>query len=604
MKLTDFVAEFLADQGITHIFGLTGGAVVHFFDSAARNPRLTPIFNHHEQAAAFAAEAYARVSNNLGAALVTTGPGGTNAITGTCAAWLDSVPCIYISGQARIEHTSRGKPVRQIGAQELDIVSLVSPITKYAVTVDDPAKIKYYLQKAVHLARSGRPGPVWVDIPLNFQWINLEPEELPDFTAPVAESANAVPENSIRPLASKCWELMQEAQRPLVLAGYGIRLAHAAAEFHRFVEALQVPFVTTYNAADLMPTNHHLYVGRPGISGQRGANLAVQNCDLLLCIGSHLCLTLTGTLFDAFARAAKIVMVDVDPVEINHRTVRVDLPIAADARQFLHEMAKVRRGHTVRDLVAWRKRCRGYQKYNRIPREWKKPQSRVNSYVFVDTLSDLLGSDDVVVVDGGGTVFYTSFQTLRIKQGQRFITSSGLAAMGSGLPESIGACLANGKKRTVCLCGDGSMQLNIQELQTIFHHHLPIKIFVFNNGGYLSIRHTQKGFLDERYIGSQPEGGMSLPDFRRVARAYGLKATRISNHRDLKRKIRQVLESPEPYVCEIMISGEQEVVPSQGFVARPDGTFRPRPLEDMYPYLDRAEFVKNMIVDPWDPHES
>lgn len=597
MKLTDYVAAFLQKEGVRHVFGLTGGAVVHLFDSVARTPGLQAVFNHHEQAGAFAAEAYAKVSNGLGAAFFTTGPGGTNALTGLSAAWLDSIPCIYVSGQARIEHCSRGKNIRQLGTQEFDIVSVVSGITKYAVMVEDPRMIRYHLEKAVHLARTGRPGPVWIDIPLNFQWASIEPDQLPSFqtesTDPVTLSGKSL-EDSVEASV----RLLKEAKRPVILIGYGLRLAHGEGEFKNLIETLKIPFLSSWNACDIVPTHHPLYVGRPGIAGQRGANLAIQNCDLLLSVGSHLCIPQTGTMYNAFARAAKKIIVDVDGHELKKDTIRIELAVQADGRVFLEELLKRIGNLPLMDIGWWRGKCLKYKTYNAIPTVWRAQKNDVNPYVFIDTLSDELGNDDLIVVDGGGTNVYASFQALKVKEGQRVVLSSGLAAMGSGLPESIGACFARGRKRTVCLCGDGSMQLNIQELQTILHHNLPVKIFVFNNGGYLSIRGTQNEFLEGRRFGSEAEGGMSLPDFVKVAEAYGMKTSRITSHSELQQKIRHVLEIPGSILCEIMVSRNQEVIPRQGFISKPDGTFAPRPLEDMYPYLDREEFLENMVVDP------
>lgn len=595
MKLTDYVADFLAKEGITYVFGLTGGAAVHIFDSITKHPDIKPVFNHHEQAAALASEAYARVKESLGATVVTTGPGGTNAITGVCAAWLDSIPCVYISGQTRKEHASHGKPVRQIGTQEFDIVSLVSGITKYAVMVDDQKTIKYHLQKAVHIAKRGRPGPVWIDIPLNFQWADIEPDKLPSFDPDKEEKLESSTITSVK----QCLEILSSSKRPLILAGYGIRLSGGVDEFRQLIGTLRIPFVSSWNASDMIPTENELYVGRPGIAGQRGANLAVQNCDALLCIGSHLSVALTGTMFDAFARDAKIIMVDIDPVELGFRNVRVDAQIKSDAKNFLSEMLKEAGNCKFGDTEFWRKKCLKYKSYNSIPKSWKKQKEFVNPYVFIDTLCDELEGSDVAVVDGGGTVVYQSFQAFKVKEGQRLIISGGICAMGTGLPESIGACLARGGGRTICLCGDGSMQLNIQELQTIVHHNLPIKIFVFNNEGYLAIRHTQDGFLEGNYVGSDKTGGLSLPDFNKVAKAYGIKAGRINNHRELKRKIRWALHTPGPVVCELIISRNQQVIPKQGFRQRPDGTYESLPLEDMYPPLEREEFFENMIVAPW-----
>jgi len=598
MKLAHYVMDFLAQQGIRNVFGVTGGAAVHLFDAADRDPRIQPVFCHHEQAGALAGQAYARIKNALGAAMFTTGPGGTNAITGVCAAWLDSVPCIYISGQARLAHTTRGKAVRQIGAQQIDIVPLVAPVTKYAVMLDDPKMIKYELQKAVYLATSERPGPVWIDLPLEIQWASVEPDELTEFNP--SEIPVKSPGSPSSAEISKVLQLLERAERPIILAGYGIRLAHAQAEFRQLVELLKIPFLSTWNASDILPTDNQFYVGRPGIFGQRGANLAIQNCDLLLSIGSHLCLTITGTMFHAFARKATVVMVDVDPVELEHRTVRVDVPLQCDARMFLQEMLRQAGKTELKGLSPWQDKCSEYSKrYNGVPLNWRNQKDYVNPYTFVDTLSDELDNRDVIVVDGGGTIDQVAFQAFRVKEGQRLIVSAGLCAMGSGLPESVGACFAADGARTVCLCGDGSLQFNIQELQTIVHHQLPVKLFVMNNGGYLSIRNTQDGFLDSNYVGSCNSGGVSLPDFVKVAQAYGLKADRIWHHGELTEKIRWALAESGPVLTEIMISPKMEIAPRQGFDARPDGTHSPRPLEDMYPYLDRKEFLENMIIDPW-----
>jgi len=596
MKLTDYIAAFLEREGVHHVFGLTGGAVVHLFDSVARNPKMQAIFNHHEQAASFAAEAYAKVSNNLGAAFVTTGPGGTNALTGLCAAWLDSIPCMYISGQARVEHSSRGKNIRQLGTQELDIISIVTPMTKYAVMVEDPKSIRYHLEKAAFIARTGRPGPVWIDIPLNFQWSSIEPDELPSFhSSPVSE--NFENEKPLEAWIQQSVELLNKSQRPIILVGYGVRLAHAEKELEAVIDQLKIPFLSSWNACDIFSTDHELYVGRPGLAGQRGANFAIQNCDLLLSIGSHLCIPQTGTMYHAFAREATKIVVNIDKHELIHETVKVDLAVNCNAKEFLQRLLKSCVGLQAKGTEWWRKKCSKYKSYNAIPFSWREQSTNVNPYVFLDVLSEELPKDTVIVVDGGGTNVYASFQALKVKEGQRVVLSSGLCAMGSGLPESIGACFGHGRTQTVCLCGDGSMQLNVQELQTIYHHNLPIKIFIFNNGGYISIRGTQDEFLEGRHFGSDVGGGMSLPDMVKIAEAYGIKTCRVGCHAEMK-TIRWVLQEQGPVVCEVMVSPNQEVIPRQGFVSKPDGTFAPRPLEDMYPYLDRKEFEENMVIKP------
>ncbi len=598
MKLTDYVIDFLVKQGVGYVFGLTGGGVVHLFDSADKNPGIQPIFCHHEQAAALAAVSYARVQKNLGAAIVTTGPGGTNTITGVLSAWQDSIPCIYISGQVRKEHTSHGKPLRQVGMQEFDIISIVRPITKYAAMVEQPDRIRYHLEKAVYLAREGRPGPVWIDIPLSFQWSSVASEALGGFDSSEIEQYSPSPQ-SVTEWCKQCFDLLAAAKRPLLLAGYGIRLSHAEKVFRQFLETWQIPFVSSWTASDIVATEHPLYTGRLGVTGQRGGNLAVYNCDLLICIGSHLSISLTGTMFDAFAREAKIVMIDIDKNELEFETVRVDFPIRCDARVFLQEMLRLGLPPQSDTINWWRDKCFHYRSYNAIPNEWRQREKYVNSYVFIDVLSDMLNNNDIIIVDGGGTNLYTSFQAFKVKDGQRLTLSSGICAMGTGLPESVGACFANNMKRTICLSGDGGLQLNIQELQTIVHYKLPIKIFVMNNAGYLAIRHTQNAFLEGNYVGSAQSGGLSLPDFLKVGEAYGLKTIRINNNQELSKKLQWTLEEGGPVLCELMISPEQQLIAQQGFNRNPDGTSSPRPLEDMYPYLDRKEFLENMIVKPW-----
>jgi len=597
MKLTDFVADFLANQGIKHVFGLTGGAAVHIFDSIEKHPYIKPIFNHHEQAASFAAEAYSRITKNLGAVVVTTGPGGSNTITGVLAAYLDSIPCIYISGQSRLEQTSRKKPVRQIGTQEFDIISLVTNITKYAVMIEDPKKIKYHLQKAIYLSKIGRPGPVWIDIPLDMQWVDIQPNTLEEFYPDIAKPKISL-EKNLKISIKQCFELIQQAKRPLIMAGNGIRLSHAEKEFEELILKLKVPFVSSWNTRDLLPTSNILYAGLIGVAGQRGGNLAIQNCDLLLSIGSHLCIGLTGTNFNAFAREAKKIMIDIDHIELENSNVKVDLKIHCDAKLFITELVKLSTNNQL-NINFWREKCLRYKSYNAIPKEWWNQKQFVNPYVFIDFLSDQLSSNDVIVVDGGGTALYMSFQALKIKEGQRLIVSSAIASMGTGVSESIGACFANKCIRTICMTGDGSIQLNIQELQTIVHHNLPIKIFVFNNQGYLAIRHTQDGFLNSKYIGSSSNGGVSLPNFQKVGNAYGIKTIKINNNNELKDKIKYILENKEPMLCEIMINPDQQLIPRQGFYKKKDGTSVGKALEDMDPPLDHEEFLDNMIVKPY-----
>jgi len=600
MKLTDLVIDFLAKKKIKHVFGLTGGGAVHLFDTADKHPDISVVFTHHEQAAALASVAYARITGNIGATIVTTGPGGTNTITGVLSAWQDSIPCIFISGQSRKDHVSHGRGLRQLGTQEFDIVSLVRTITKYAVLLDQPEMILYHLEKAFHIATTGRPGPVWIDIPLDFQWADIDPSSMKTF----------VPDKQVEKLlidstvvaARTCWNLIARSKRPLFLLGYGIRLAHAEHEIRQLIELSGIPFVTTWTASDLFESCHPLNAGRIGIAGQRGANMAIQNCDLLISIGSHLSIPITGTLFNAFAREAKVVMVDIDEKELDFQTVHVDYPFQCDARDFLATMISQRHdGSYVPTIDTWLQKISNYRRYNDVPHFWKVKSTYVNPYVFMDILSDKLKGDEVIVVDGGGTNLYISFQAFRVKGSQRLTVSSAIASMGTGLPESVGACFANGKKTTICTIGDGSMQFNIQELETIVHHNLPVKIFVMNNRGYLAIRHTQAEFLNGNFVGSSPEGGTSLPDFINVARAYRIKAIRVKDNLRVARAVQWALKQPGPALVELVISPDQKLIATQGFDHHADGTSSVRPLEDMAPYLDRKEFYDNMIIKPWKP---
>ena len=593
MKLTDYIANFLALNDVTTVFGFTGGAVVHFFDSIEKHPELDIVFCHHEQAASFAAPAYSKMKRNIGVCITSTGPGSTNAVTGVLGAWQDSIPCIFISGQSRLEHSSRDKNVRQIGAQEFDIISLVKPITKYAVMVTDPKNIRYHLEKAMYLAKEGRPGPVWVDIPLNFQWMDIEVEALKSFPSEKERVSPGVSESDL----SKFESLFNKASRPLILVGNGIRLGHAEDELITLLDTWNIPFVSSWAACDIIHTAHPLYCGRIGMAGQRGGNLAVQNCDLLIAIGSHLSIPLTGTRTDYFSRESKRVMVDIDDNELLSETVRIDLKINANADDFLSKAIAIDSNKSL--IEPWINKCQLYNSYNKCSNT-KYIENFIDQYHFMGSVNKFFQSNDTIVVDGGGTVVYSTFQTLKIAKGQRVICSSSIGAMGSGLAESIGVCKANNGNNVILFVGDGSMQLNIQELQTIKHHNFPIKIFIINNGGYLSIRQTQREFLEGKFIGAAEDGGMSLPNYNKISVAYGLDYKRIDNHNSLEEDIKNVLEIDGPMVCEVMINPKQEIIPSQGFVKNPDGTGFPRPLEDMYPYLDRDEFKSLMIVKPLD----
>lgn len=586
MKLTDYVADFLVQAGVKEVFGVTGGAVVHFFDSIDKNENIEAVYTHHEQAAACAAEAYARVSG-LGACIVTTGPGGTNALTGLAAAYLDSIPTIFMSGQQRFEHTNHRSKIRQVGSQQMDIVTLVEPISKYAVMLDSPEKIRYELEKALHIATSGRPGPVWIDIPMDFQWSEIEPHMLEGYV-----SQKHTPQATADEVKRVC-ALLQEAKRPLCVVGNGVRLAGAKSEINALVEELQLPFVSTWNSTDMFSASNPLNCGRLGIAGQRGANLSVQNADLIIAIGSHLSIPLSGTRFERFAPGAKIVIVDIDKDELEFETVKVDLAIQADAKDFIQCLSAEMHKYSAAKREEWREYFTRYQSYNTSANE--KENGYIDPYRYLDTLSDALADDDVIAIDGGGTALYMPFQAMRLKANQRMIVSAGIGSMGIGLPEAVGACFAHGKKRTLCIIGDGSMQFNIHELQTIYHHKLPVKILLINNVGYLAIRHTQGAFLEDRYAGSSESGGISMPDYSKVVPAYGIAFMRVCAGDDIAASIERFLQSDEPTVCEIMTSPDQELIPRMAFKTQSDGSVSATTLEDMAPFLDEAELRGLMV---------
>lgn len=587
MKLTDYVAQFLHDKGIRTVFGLTGGAVVHFFDSIASRNDMQIVFTQHEQAASFAAESCAKVTKKPGVCIITTGPGGTNALTGLVAAWQDSVPCLFISGQARDTHLSSGKNIRQLGTQELDIVSMVRSVTKYAVTIESAQSIRYHLEKAYHMAISGRPGPVWIDIPLNYQWENIEIEALPSFVPDDTSSTQNVP------LAlNNLYERLQSALRPVLVIGVGVRMANAEAELYQFVEKYSIPFVLTWNAFDIFPSDHPLNLGCLGMMGHRGANLAVQQSDLLISVGSHLCIPQTGTLYAEFAKHAYKVLVDIDEHATNYDTIKIDSHIICDAKIMLQYMLGKK---SLLTSNTWLKKCETFKFYSRHREFNHHSENYLDHYFFVDGLSNFIPPEAQIVIDGGGTNVYISFQMLRVQK-QRVILSSALCSMGSGLPESIGVSAGLHKQLTICLCGDGSMQLNIQELQTIIEYQLPVKIFVFDNGGYLSIRDTQQGFLGGRFVGSGASGGLSLPDYTKIAAAYGIDTCVIDNQKNMNPVLKNIMQDDKPCVCVVKVSANQEISPKQGFREIEKGKFAPMPLDHMYPFLDKEVYESLMEI--------
>jgi acetolactate synthase-1/2/3 large subunit len=602
IRLADYVMRTLADRGVRHIFLVTGGGAMHLNDALGCEERIGFICHHHEQAAAMAAEGYARIAGKPGVVNVTAGPGGINALNGVFGAFTDSVPMLVISGQVKRE-TCRASlgitGLRQLGDQEVDIVAMARGITKYAVLVNDPRTIRYHLERAWHLAQSGRPGPCWLDIPIDVQ------------SAPIDETAldgyNPTEDDLVwdpKQVAAQCGAVIRKiraSERPVILAGTGVRAGDALEEFAHVAELLSIP-VTTAWTHDLIASDNELFCGRPGTIGERAGNFTVQNSDVLLVLGSRLNIRQVSYNWQAFARHACRIQVDIDAAELKKPTARPTLPIHCDLKVFLGELARQLEeiGYTAprlhADWLAWCKDLR--HRYPVVLPKHREPRAFVNPYHFAETLTAELSSDDAVVC-GDATACIVTFQTARVRTGQRLFSNSGSASMGHDLPAAIGAAVAREGKRVICLAGDGSVQFNIQELQTIRHHNLPIKIFVLNNGGYLSIRTTQSTFF-RRMVGESPASGVSFPDIVRVANAYDIPTVRIERIEDLER-IRTVLDKPGPVLCEVMLDPAQEFEPRLKSRRLDDGTMVTPALEDMYPFLDRAELAAHLLAESSQP---
>ena len=596
MKLSDYVMQFIAQLGVGHVFFLPGGGAMHLVDSLGKRKDLEIVCCLHEQAVAIAAQSYAMHTNNLGIGLVTTGPGGTNAITGVCAAWIDSVPCLFVSGQVKRSDIMKGKGIRQLGIQEADIVTLVNSITKYAVTVMEPASIRYHLEKALYLAKNGRPGPVWLDIPLDVQGSIIDEANLDGFNP--AEVKEKKPDtSSIKNAVKKIIRLLNNSQRPVIIAGDGIKISKSKDLFLDIIRKLDIPVIPTWKAMDMIHEEHELYAGRGGILGERSANFAVQNSDLLLCIGSKMDFTQTGFDTKSFARAAKKIVIDIDKNEIKKLDFRIDLKIIADARLVLEEIASQLNNIKIKDRSSWKEKIKGWRKkYPVVLKEYYNKTGLVNPYVLVDVLSREATSEDIINPCCAGTAAEYNFQAFKIKENQKFITNHGLGPMGFELPSSIGACLANKRKRTICVAGDGGFQLNIQELETLRRLDLPVKIFIMNNDGYSSIRTMQETHFNGHYVGNDSSSGLTLPDIISVAAAYKIKAIRITDSSELELKIREALDFPGPIICDVLVIPGFKVAPKVASKRREDGTMVSKPLEDQWPFLDRAELESNMLI--------
>lgn len=596
MRVADYIIEFLERQGVDHIFTVAGGGSIFLCDALGSAKQMKYVACHHEQAASMASESYARVRQGLGVCLVTSGPGGTNAVTGTAGCWLDHVPQLTISGQTFLSQTIRNHPgLRTLGVQEINIVDIVRPITKYAVMIEDAKEIRYHLEKAVYLATHGRPGPAWIDIPADIQNANIEPNSLIGFNS-VELDLSLDPDLKLK--VAQIVNLLKNAKRPLLHIGQGVRIANAIPDIFQFLETLKIPYVTAINGNDIGSADHELYVGLPGTYAQRGANFAVQTSDLYIAIGTRLSLAQTGYNAKDYARNAKVIMVDIDQAELDKDTVKLHLKVQTDAKLFLEEMNRqiANQDFECQDWEKWGKQCQIWRKkYPVVLPEYQEQKGSINSYYFIDVLSDVLKPDDVVVTDMG-FAFQNTHQAFKVKKGQRVFTNCGLASMGWGLPAAVGACFARGKKRTVCIAGEGGFLMTTQELATIMHHRLPVKLFILNNGGYLTIKQTQELGFENRLMGSNEDSGLSFPDFMKIAEAHHIKSVRLDSHRDLKQQIEKVMSHEGPVLCEIMMDHDQETAPKAINRRNSDGTLKQTPLEDSYPFLDQSEINENMSI--------
>ena len=657
MKVSNYISQKLVDFGITQVFTVTGGGAMHLNDALGHQEGLTCLYNHHEQACAIAAECYARVQGRIAAVCVTTGPGGTNAITGVVGGWLDSIPMLVLSGQVRYDTTARwsGVGIRAMGDQEFDITKAIDCMTKYSEMVIDPMRIRYCLEKAIYLAYSGRPGPAWLDIPLNVQGAYIETEELIGFSqedyeaggdgwaapsgskteadnAGQGETRQVLPPAVTRETARVIIEKIKKSQRPVINAGNGIRIGHAFEVFSRVVEKLGVPVVTGWDSEDCMPDDHPLYTGRGGGMGDRAGNFAIQNSDLVLSLGSRLSIRQVGYNYSTWARAAYTIVNDIDPEELKKPSVHIDMAVHADVKDLLEQLERVLdeeygngqpvfAGGAGLPGMTWTDTCRMWkEKYPVVlPKHYDHGEEEdANVYAFMKEMSSRLKEEQVIVV-GNGSACVVGGHACIIKQGQRFISNSAIASMGYDLPAAIGACMAvreggaqEGRMQgaesqdtelqdtssdIILITGDGSIQMNLQELQTIIHHRMPIKIFLINNGGYHSIRQTQKNFFGEPLVGIGVDShDLSFPDMEKLAAAYGYPYCRACHNGELVPAIETALRTDGPVICEIFVSCDQNFEPKSAAKRLPDGTMVSPPLEDLSPFLPEEEMDENMMI--------
>ena len=596
MRVADFIADFIFEElNVKHVFMVTGAGIMHLTDGVASHPKLQAICPHHEQTSSMAIDAYSRASENFGVGFFTSGPGGTNAVTGLCGAWQDSVPCLFISGQVKKKETTNNAKIpglRQFGVQELDMIPIVKYACKYATTLNDPNKVKYEFEKAVHIAKSGRPGPVWIQIPMDVQSSIIDETKLNGF-----EHDDVIPTASDAEV-DKIIKLLKKSKRPVIIAGQGIRISGAISLLEKFTSKFKIPVVTPFLGIDTIKSDLLQYVGKTGVKGDRPANFAMQNSDLIIAIGTSLHVTVIGYTYKHFAREAKKIVIDIDKKSHKKKTIDIDSFILSDAKKFFEKIIKFTENETLNDYAKWIKQCNEWKKkYPVCLPEYKQNKKSLNSYLLIDTLCKHSKKNDIFVSDAGGT-YYATCQAIQLtKPGQRYITSGAMATMGYSLPAAIGISVATNKGRVIALTGDGSFQQNLQELQTLIEYDLPVKLFVLNNDGYESIRVSQKNYFDNRLIGESNQSGVSFPDTLKIAKAYGIKAVRIRNYQELENKLDGILNFDKAVIVDVIIPRDQPIIPTVSSVVNPDGTMSSRPLEDMAPFLDREEYKKNLYID-------
>ncbi len=590
IRVSDYVVKYLANIGISKIFTVSGGGSIFLCDALHKNKKIKYISCHHEQAVAFAAEGYARHSNNIGGAIVTTGPGGTNAITGVASCWIDSIPVIFISGQVFLNQTIGKTKLRQLGVQEINIIDLVKPITKYAETVKDKNDIKVHLDKCLYFSKNERFGPVWLDIPANIQSSYIDEKKLKSFIPKLKTK-----KTSVIKYINIATSMIRNSKKPLILLGHGVKLSNSQNIYKKIINNFKIPFCLTWNASSIIESNNEFFMGRPGAFAERGTNFIIQNCDLILCVGTRLPFMVTGYNSKKFAKNAKIIMVDIDESELDKKSLNLDLKIKSDAKDFaeiLYKKLNVNKKINYDD--EWLNYCKNIRKkYPIVLDEYKKQKKYVNSYFFIELLSKKLKTNDSIITDMGLS-FVGTHQTFIAKKNQKLFTNSGHAPMGWGLPAAIGSYFASKKENIICITGEGGLQMNIQEFATVQHHKIPLKIFIYNNGGYLTIKQTQQLGMKSRIMGSDKNSGLSFPNYKKIADAHEIKYIKISEHNTLIRKLSSILSSNKSVICELIINPEQDQKP-KAINRRINGKSVATDFEDLYPFLPKKELIKNQF---------